>query len=93
MEMNIAILNAVQQTFKGLVQLSAKKATKYISDKLVVNMTRKTFKNKIQKGNIDVIVKCGVPNYREREFIKKCKEAGESFPVKKIQFKFPPKKK
>jgi hypothetical protein len=30
----------------------------------------------------------GKPNYEEREFIKKCKKAGEPFPVKKIQVKF-----
>jgi hypothetical protein len=32
----------------------------------------------------------GIPNYL-REFIRKCKKAGEPFPVKKIQLKFLPK--
>ena len=67
----------------------AYKATKYINEKLTVKATRKRFKGKIPKNErrIEIMFTVGDPNYEERDFIKKCKKAGESFPVKKIQLK------
>ena len=69
----------------------AYKATKYISEKETVKATRKRFKGKIRKREriVEIIFTVGSPNYEEREFIKKCKKTGESFPVKKIQLKLP----
>jgi len=68
----------------------AYKATKYLNDKLTIKATRKRYKDKILKNRaIDIIFTIGKPNYEEREFIKKCKKAGELFPVKKIQVKSP----
>ncbi len=63
------------------------RATKYISDKEVITATRKRYGGKFYRGNIDIILKIGKPNYVEREFIKDCKAAKEPFPVKKIQVK------
>lgn len=40
---------------------------------------------------IEIRLKLGKPNFRERLFIKACKKAGEPFPIKKIQLKFWPK--
>jgi len=39
------------------------------------------------------ILTVGEPAYREREFIKLCKKAGEPFPVRKVQLKFYPANK
>jgi hypothetical protein len=72
----------------------AYKATKYYGDKLTVKATRKLFKyngRKVDKRQTitEILFTIGRPNYEEREFIKKCFEAGEPLPVKKIQLKFP----
>jgi hypothetical protein len=65
------------------------KATKYISDKLTIKATRKRYKGKFLHNKVvDLVFTMGIPNYEERQFIKLCKKAGESFPVKKIQLKF-----
>jgi len=66
-----------------------KMATKYISEKFVINATRKLSQGKIDKRSkeIDIVLKIGRPNFAEREFIKNCKMAGEPFPVKNIQIK------
>lgn len=64
------------------------RATKYFSDKMVVSATRQRFGGKVLHGkNAVIIFKVGKPNFKEREFIKLCKKAGEPFPIKKIQIK------
>jgi hypothetical protein len=70
-----------------IIQSGAKKATKYFSDKLVVKATRR---GKLRKNEreTEILFTFGRPNYAEREFIKRCKIAGEPFPVKKAQLKF-----
>ncbi len=69
----------------------AYKATKYLSDKFTVKATRQRFGGKIPKIEklIEIMFTLGRPNYEEREFIKQCKKAGEPFPIKKIQLRFP----
>lgn len=87
-------MNAVTKTVELLLRTEAKRTTKYLSPDLVISAQRKTWNNKINKRDtrIEVILKIGKPNYLEAEFIKKCKKAGEPFPIKKIQIKdFPPK--
>lgn len=80
-----------------LLESSAHKATKYLGPTEVVRATRilqrgKNGKKIPKRGNIDIRVTIGKPNYAERRFIAICKKAGESFPVKNIQLKFPPKR-
>jgi hypothetical protein len=74
-----------------LVDGRVHKATKYVSEKSTIKVTRigKPSKN----GTLNFRVTIGVPNYLERKFIKDCIKAGEKFPVKKIQLKFYPVKK
>lgn len=68
----------------------AYKATKYLSESLTIKATRKRYQGKILKrGAINIVFTVGRPNYEEWEFIKKCKKAGEPFPVRKIQPRFP----
>lgn len=74
----------VGETVNFLVDTSSRKATKYVSDKLVINATRRTYGGKIVKGNIEVVLKIGKPNYAERQFIKLLKKSKEPFPVKNI---------
>lgn len=82
-----------QKVIDTLVASGAWRATKYISDRVVVTATRKLFRRRLpgKRYNIEVILHSGRPNYREREFIKECKRAGVTFPVKKIHLQFPPK--
>lgn len=68
-----------------------RKATVYLSEKLVVSICR-CFKYSKRNTREDLVVKIGQPNYLEREFIKRCKRAGEPLPVKKVQLKFWPAK-
>lgn len=67
-----------------------KKATQYISPKLIIRAVRRTSKTyKPRKGeNVQISLTIGRPNYAEREFIKLCTKAKEKFPVRNIQFKF-----
>lgn len=70
-----------------------RKATVYLSPKLVVSICRR---HKYSKRNTseDMVVKIGQPNYLERHFIAQCKRAGVPLPVNKAQLKFwPPKQK
>lgn len=74
-----------------IIESGAYKATKYLSEKLTIKATRKRFKGRIDKRSriAEIVFTVGGPNYEEREFIKVCKKAGEPFPVKKIQMRFP----
>jgi len=76
----------------ALIKSDAKSAIKFIDEKTIV---RATWHNKPSGRNNreTMVVSFGAPNYIDREFIAKCKKAKEPFPVKKIQFRFWPKKK
>jgi hypothetical protein len=63
-------------------------AVKYVSPSHVVKATRKLYRGKIYKRQVDIVVTIGKPNYAEREFVKFCKTAQEPFPVPDIQLKF-----
>lgn len=70
-----------------LADSEARVATKYISPSTVIKATRRTYKHRNSKRNLEIVVTVGRPNYLEREFIKKCQMVKEPFPVKKIQLK------
>lgn len=70
-----------------------RQATKYFSDKEVLNATRKTYgpkgKKRILKGDgVEIVLKWGKPNLAQRQFIKSCKKAKEPFPIKNIQLRY-----
>lgn len=67
-----------------------KTATKYISKTLTV---RGTWIGDAEDDRRTLSLSIGRPNYRESEFIKDCVKSGEPFPVRKVQFKFPPVKR
>lgn len=64
-----------------------KRATKYLDDRTTVKCTRQR-KFDGRDGAQTVLVTMGKPNYAERAFIKACKNAGEPFPVKKLELKW-----
>ena len=81
------------KTFSDLASLILNETVisgvKYISPTLTVKATRKLFNKKIDKRSrrIEILCTIGIPNYVEREFIKKAKMAGEPFPIKRIQIR------
>lgn len=78
----------------GVMAEGAHRATKFVDRNFVVRATRKLIAGRLpRKGyNVEITLTFGRPNYRERQFIKACVKAGEPFPVKKVQIKFPPKR-
>lgn len=84
--MDKATTKAVGQVIDVLMRTKAKRATVFITPKLVVRATRR------HKGAKEFVLKIGTPNYLERDFVKACRKALEPFPVKKVQVKFYPKK-
>ncbi len=77
-----------QEVFREIIRSEVKKATKYIGQELIIRVTKKTFDNNANnKGNMQITMTIGKPNYQEREFIKKCLIVNEPFPVKKVQVK------
>lgn len=57
--------------------------------------TRICFGGKLpRKGSkIEVVLTHGRPNYAQRQFIRRCQRAGEPFPVRKVQLRFPVKRR
>lgn len=65
--------------------------TYYESPKLTLRITR-VYKPKAHDRSQGFRMELGAPNYTARKFIKDCIRAGESFPIKRVQIKFYPKK-
>lgn len=85
-------LDQIGSVVKTLLSTGACRATKYLSYRLTVVATRPLYKGSAPRKNersTTVIVTVGRPNYESREFLRLVKKAGEPFPVKKIQLKFP----
>jgi hypothetical protein len=76
----------------ALIGSGMKTAIKIVDENTTV---KATWRNKPsgRKSREEMVVTFGKPNYLDRVFIRKCKKAGKSFPVKKIQFRAYPKKK
>ena len=77
----------IERVVVHAIELGARRATVYLSPKLVVNCTPRFQATKSQRS-VELVVKIGKPNFRERAFIKSCLKASEPFPVKKVQLKF-----
>ena len=89
-----AVQTAINAVIEDLVTTKARTATKYLSDKLTVKATRPLYQgNRFHKRQLDIVLTVGPPNYAERRFIKLCRKAGQAFPVRKVQLKYPPQKK
>ncbi len=84
-----ALTEICKKVIEPLILNEVIKATKYINPKFVIKAKRKAFNGKISKrGNIEIILTIGRPNFQERQFIKQAIKAGEPFPIKKIQLKY-----
>ena len=87
-----AVLRALVDS---LLVLEARKATKYLSESVVVKATRRLFNGRIdhREKRVEILLTVGAPNYAERRHIRTLRRAGEPFPVKKIQLRFPVRSK
>lgn len=84
----------LKETVELLLVTNSWKATKYVSPKLTLRVTRRRYLRGDSFANdVELVVNFGRPNYKEREFIKKLKKSNEPFPVRKIQLKALPKRK
>lgn len=77
------------QMVAAILQPNAKviRATKFVSPKEIIRATRRTYKGKIIRGNVDIVLTIGRPNYAERKLVRIFQKAGEPFPVKYAQLK------
>jgi hypothetical protein len=94
MKSELKLVNeGLSRTLDLIIFSGARQATAYLSEKEVIRATRPLYNGKIDRRNktITVVLTLGRPNYRERLFIKACKKAGEPFPVRKVQIKWPKK--
>lgn len=82
-------LSAITNVIDHALRTGAKKATKYLSERTIVRATVLLKSS----GNTEIRLTLGRPNVLEKEFIRKAKRAREPFPIKKVQLKFPKKKK
>lgn len=88
-------MNAISDTIEMLLRMKARSATKFLDPKTTVRVSRQIFKRGGERrgANATLLITLGAPNYSARRFIKACKKAGEPFPVKHVQLKFPVKRK
>ena len=77
------------QVIGTLMATGARSAVKYIDPKTVVKATWH-WKPASSHRSETMVVTCGAPNCREREFVALLLKAKVPFPVKKIQLKWYP---
>jgi hypothetical protein len=77
------VAHAAAEAVNAIITWGVRKGTKYLSPTLVVKATmRKSTRNTPKQ---EILVTIGGPNYREREFIKAARQAGEPFPISQVQ--------
>ena len=76
-----AIERSIQRVTSCCLWNEVSRATVYLTPRLTVKATRRC----VGKTRIELLLTVGIPNYKEREFIKLCLKVGESFPIKKVQ--------
>lgn len=76
----------IVQVVESLFTFKAKQAIKYISPTETVKATYQGKRNH-RKNSHTVVLTMGQPNFKERQFIKLCKKAGEKFPIRKVQLR------
>lgn len=87
-----AAAHATNSVIKALLENDVKKASVFLSEKLVVSACRR-FRASRRATRDDFVIKVGAPNYLERIFIANCSAAGVRLPVRKVQFRPWPKKR
>lgn len=82
-------LTMYDKIIKEVLENGAKKATHFISNKEIIRVVRTSYGGKFHRGNLELTITRGKPNYAEREIAKKLGEH-----IKKMtHFKYLPEKK
>lgn len=79
----------VASAIQSLVKTGARSATKYLTPKHTVKVTRQNRPDRRDRTET-FLVTIGKPNYAARQFVKAAIAAGEPFPVRKVQLRFWP---
>jgi hypothetical protein len=94
MKQHVPNVKHVQSVVTGLLVTGAHKAFQVVGEKSVVRATRKLVAGRLPtRGNAEIVLTIGTPNFKERKFIKACKKAGEKLPLRKVQLRYAPKRK
>lgn len=85
--------SAIVKTVLTLFELAhdVRKATVYLSDNYVIRACHRS-RPSARSRSTTILLTYGKPNFREREFIRSCKKAGEPIPVRKVQLQWFAKK-
>lgn len=76
----------------AMVDKNVRTATAYVSPDYTMRFSRIHRMDRRDRSRTFSLT-LGKPNYEAREFIKRCKKAGEPFPVKRVQLRmWPPRK-
>ena len=85
--------NQVARVVETLLECpDLKQASVFLSPDTCIKATR-IYKYDGRKGNEDIRLTIGKPNYLARRFVKACQKAGEPFPIRKVQLKWWPRKR
>ena len=79
--------DAARIVVRELAHPGVYRATKFLSEHLTVKATR-IGKGSLRSRAVNARITMGRPNFSERAFIKRCRAAGEPFPVRKVQLKW-----
>lgn len=63
------------ELIRDLLRTNAKRATRFISPKEIIRATRTVFRGKFERGNLELTITRGKPNFLEREKAKYLKTA------------------
>jgi hypothetical protein len=74
------------QIISELISSKAVKATHYQAAGKIVRAKRTTFKKNFGRGNIEITITIGKPNYLERQLAKRIKDHGGTFPTTVYHF-------
>lgn len=77
-------MRAYQQVITTLIVSRGYRATKYLAPDFVIHATRIGGRIDGRSRSIDIQVKIGKPNHRQRLFIKDALKAGEPFPIRRV---------
>lgn len=87
-----AVPAAAAACVQALEGTKARKATMFLNEKMVVKLSRRHRPDR-RNSRAEFVLTVGTPNYAELEFIKRCKRAGEPFPVRKVRLRLYPEKR
>lgn len=85
-------MNAFSSTIEALLRSDARRATKFLSEKLTVKAVRRHRASKRHR-RVEIVVTFGEPNFEERRLIKLARVVKQPFPIRAVQLKFYPKEK